>query len=54
MTPKFSNLEEQLYQWINALRKVGIPVTPSLAILKSKEISKQLQIPPDEFKAFWK
>jgi hypothetical protein len=42
--PKFPQLEEQLMDWITALRNTNVPVTPSLIMLKAKELAHKLAI----------
>ncbi|XP_065668161.1 jerky protein-like [Hydra vulgaris] len=50
---KFEAIENELYIWIDALRRSKIEVPPSLAIMKAKEIAQKLNIKEEEFKASW-
>ena len=50
---RFSELENLLYLWIDSMRRANMPVPPSLAILKAKQIASDLSISEDDFKASW-
>ena len=50
---KYTELEDQLYLWIDSMRRASLPVAPSLAMLKAKKIAEQLSISQDDFKASW-
>lgn len=50
---RFSDIENKLYVWIDSMRRADMPVPPSLAILKAKEIAAELSISNDDFKASW-
>jgi hypothetical protein len=42
-----------LYIWIDSMRCAKLPVPPSLAIAKTKNIASSLSIPESNFKASW-
>ena len=50
---RFSELENTLYLWIDSMRRANLPVPPSLAILKAKQIASDLAISQNDFKASW-
>jgi hypothetical protein len=47
----FTELEDMLYIWIDNMRRVNLPVSPSLTIAKAKSIASSLSIPETNFKA---
>jgi hypothetical protein len=49
----FTELEDMLYIWIDNMRRVNLPVPPSLAIAKAKSIALSLSISETDFKASW-
>jgi hypothetical protein len=49
----FTELEDMLYVWIDSMRCANLPVPPSLAIVKAKNIASNLSIPETDFKASW-
>ena len=49
----FPQIEDQLFTWIDAMRRANLTVAPSLAIEKAKQIAAALSIPEDDFKASW-
>lgn len=49
----FSEVEDKLYTWIEAMQRAHITVSPSLAIVKAKQIAAELSISEDSFKASW-
>ena len=51
--PRFSEIEDKLYVWIDSMRRANMPVPPSLAIVKAKQIAAELSISQDDFKASW-
>jgi hypothetical protein len=50
---QFPQIEDQLFTWIDAMRRANLTVAPSLAIEKAKQIAAALSIPEDDFKASW-
>ncbi len=50
----FPEVENQLYNWIDAMRRANLPVSPSLALTKAKQIANELLISKDDFKALYK
>jgi hypothetical protein len=50
---RFTELEDMFYIWINSMRCAKLPVPPSLAIAKAKNIAPSLSIPKSKFKASW-
>jgi hypothetical protein len=50
---RFTELEDALYTWIDRRRRAKLPVPPSLAISKAKNIASTLSIPESNFKASW-
>ena len=52
-SPKFSLLEDTLYEWINQIRNAKIPVPPSLTLVKARQIADSMNIPEEDFKASW-
>ncbi len=48
---RFTELEDMLYIWIDNMRRVNLPVSPSLTIAKAKSIASSLSIPETNFKA---
>ncbi len=50
---RFTELEDMLYIWIDSMRRVRLPVPPSLAIAKAKSIAFTLSIFYSDFKASW-
>jgi hypothetical protein len=50
---RFTELEDMFYIWINSMRRAKLPVPPSLAIAKAKNIAPSLSIPESNFKASW-
>ena len=49
----FTELEDMLYIWVDSMRRANLPIPPSLAIAKAKNIASSLSISEDEFKASW-
>jgi hypothetical protein len=49
----FPQIEDQLFIWIDSMRRANLTVSPSLAIVKAKQIAAALSIPEDSFKASW-
>ncbi|CEG35977.1 Homeodomain-like [Plasmopara halstedii] len=39
---RFSQVEDKLYIWIDSMLRANLPVPPSLAIVKAKQIAKEL------------
>jgi len=52
-TGQFSEIEARLYSWIEAMRRANLTVSPTLAIVKAKQIAVELSISEDDFKASW-
>ena len=52
-TGQFSEIEARLYSWIEAMRRANLTVSPTLAIVKAKQIAAELSISEDDFKASW-
>ena len=50
---RFFELEDNLYVWIDSMRRAKLPVLPSLVIVKAKRVAKQLSIPEGDFKDSW-
>jgi hypothetical protein len=50
---RFTELEDMLYIWIDSMRRANLPVLPSLAIAKAKNIASSLSISEMDFKASW-
>jgi hypothetical protein len=50
---RFTKLEDMLYIWIDSMRRANLPVPPSLAIAKAKNIASSLSILETDFKASW-
>jgi hypothetical protein len=50
---QFTELEDMLYIWIDNMRRARLPVSPSLAIAKAKNIASTLSISDLDFKASW-
>jgi hypothetical protein len=50
---QFPQIEDQLFTWIDTMRRANLTVSPSLAIVKAKQIAAELSIPEDDFKASW-
>jgi len=50
----FSPVEDRLYLWMDAMRRLQLPVSPSLAIVKAKQIAAELSISENDFKASWR
>jgi len=50
---RFTKLEDMLYIWIDSMRHANLPVPPSLAIAKAKNIASSLSILETDFKASW-
>ncbi len=42
---QFTELEDMLYIWIDSMHRAKLPVLPSLAIAKAKNIASSLSIP---------
>lgn len=51
---KHSDIEDKLYEWLQLIRKVELPVSPSLTIGKSKELAKNMGLPEEQFKGSWR
>ena len=49
----FTELEDMLYIWVDSMRQANLPIPPSLAIAKAKNIASSLSISEDDFKASW-
>jgi len=49
----FTELENILYKWIDAMRQAKLEVLPSLEIQKAVKNSKALDLPEGTFKASW-
>jgi hypothetical protein len=47
----FTELEDMFYIWIDNMRRANLPVPPSLAIAKAKNIVSSLSILETDFKA---
>ena len=47
---RFTELEDMLYVWLDSMRRVSLPVPPSLAIAKAKIIASNLSIPESDLK----
>ena len=47
-SPKFNILEEQLYNWIKLVRNAKLPVSPTLTIMKAKELAEKLSISKED------
>jgi hypothetical protein len=50
---RFTELEDMLYIWIDSMCRARLPVPPSLAIAKAKNIASTLSISNSDFKASW-
>jgi hypothetical protein len=50
---RFTELEDMLYIWIDSMCHARLPVSPSLAIAKAKNIAFTLSISDSDFKASW-
>jgi len=48
-----TELEDMLYIWIDSMRHAKLPIPPSLAIAKTKNIASSLSIQKFDFKASW-
>jgi hypothetical protein len=49
----FNELEDMLYIWIDSMHRAKLPVWPSFAIAKAKNIASSLSILESNFKASW-
>jgi hypothetical protein len=49
----FSEVEDKLYTWIEAMQRAHVTVSPSLAMVKAKQIAAELSISEESFKASW-
>ena len=49
----FPELEDRLYKWIDAMRRLKLELPPTLVIAKAREISNILNIAEEDFKASW-
>jgi hypothetical protein len=50
---RFKEVEDELYLWIENMRRAKLEVPPSLAIAKAKVIATRLHISEEDFKASW-
>ncbi|CAK9856376.1 unnamed protein product [Sphagnum jensenii] len=50
---RFTELEDMFYIWIDSMCRAKLPVLPSFAIAKAKNIASSLSIPEFHFKASW-
>ena len=50
---KYPELEERLYAWIDASRRLSIALPPSVIMEKARRLATQMNICDDDFKATW-
>ena len=53
LPPKFNELEDELFVWIEKIRKFQVPISPSLVILKAKDIANKMGISTNDFRGSW-
>lgn len=51
--PHFPELEERLYRWIEGMRRLELPIPPSLVMAKAAELAQAMDITQGQFKASW-
>ena len=50
---KYPELEERLYAWIDASRRLSIVLPPSVIMEKARRLGSEMNISEDDFKATW-
>ena len=50
---KYRELEEHLYAWIDASRRLLIALAPSIIMEKARRLASEMNISDDDFKATW-
>ena len=50
---RFPELEDQIFLWIDSMRRLKLELPPTIVMAKAAEIARSLNIEENEFKASW-